>query len=224
MRSVGGACVGLAACVFGCASAWKPPPEPPPPTPFVEAPSKWDRGLDWNAKARRIGCGPADFTVPAELANRVQMNGPNELTIVPPGSPPGGALMARIHDPPDEVKSSESDNGFLGWIFKALAEKVTLGNELMAMARLHLLASGLKPEALPTRPDGGNQDTVKVTTDDEVLEMTYEIGEETWRLVGIEGNRCVIMAIERVSPNATHHFDDVAKQMRAVARGFKLRY
>jgi hypothetical protein len=220
MRSVGGACAVLAACVLACASAWKPTPEPPPPTPFVETPSRYNR-LDWDAKARRIGCGPADFVVPADLAAFVQMSGPNELTIVPPGSPPGAALMARVHDPTDEARS-ETDDGLLGWFFRAVAEKVTLGNEFMAMLRLHILASGLKPEQLPERPDGGKQDTMTVTTKDGVVEITYEIAGEAWRLVGIESNRCVIMAVERVDPNATHHFDDVANQMRAAADRFGL--
>ena len=151
------------------------------------------------------------------------MNGPNELTIVPPGSPPGAALMARIHDP-REPASSEADDGFLAWIFKTMAEKLTLGNEFKAMLRLHILASGLKPDQLPARPDGGNQDLAEVTTNDDVIQITYTVGDETWRLVGIEGNRCVIMAIERVSPNATHHFDDLAQQIRTAAPGFKLRF
>jgi len=226
--------VGLAVCVLGCASAWKPPPEPPPPPPFVEAPPKPDR-LEWDATARRISrCGPVAFTVPADLTAHVRMNGPKELTIVPPGllpgSPPGGALMARIHDPPASNSSDDDDEGAredglvraLVFIFEKVADRVTLGHEFLAIARLHEMASGLKLEEIASQYDGGTQDTVEIRIKDDLVEATYVIGDETWRLYGVSDDHCAIMAIERVAPNATHHFDEMVKQMRAVAHSFGL--
>jgi len=162
------------------------------------------------------------------------MSGPNELTVVPPGmlpgSPPGGALMARLHDPPATSNASDDDEGprenglvrAFVFIFEKVAERVTLNHEFLAMARLHEMASGLKLEEIASRSDGGAQDTVEIKMKDDLLEATYVIGDEKWRLFGVADDHCVIMAIERVSPNATHHFDELAKQMRAAAHSFGL--
>jgi len=234
MRFVGGACVGLAACVgltLGCASTWKPPPEqPPPPAPYADTPSTYKPfGIGWDAGTRKIACGQANVTVSEELASAARLNGKNELTIVPPGSPPGAALMARVHDPADRPERPESEQrhrGGITGIFDQMfdlmrqgpemaAERLTLGNEVPAMLRLHELASGQKI---------GDDDKLspEMQVNDDLLEMNYTIRDESWRLVGLYGDVCVIMTIERVFPNATHTFADVKAQMRAAAKSLKL--
>jgi hypothetical protein len=230
MWSVGGARVGLAAClVVGCASAWKPPPEPPPPPPAAETPSKYNpfRGLEWNASTRTIGCGPTDFTVPADLAAHVRMNGPSELTIVPAGSPPGSALMARVHDPRAESEVSDIEGGFVGlfvWVVEKAMEQVTLGHEFMAMMRLYAMANGQSLEDLANAQDTqpGRDDTVEVTMKDALVEITYVHREETWRLFGVDTDRCVIMTIERAFPHVTHPFADIKEQMRVAGKSAQL--
>jgi hypothetical protein len=225
MRAVGGAWLGLAACTLACVSAWKPPPEPPPPPPAADAPSKYNpfRGLEWNATTRTLACGQAEFTLSVDLAANVQTVGANELVILPAGSPPGGALMARAHDDVGAAESTDRSGGIGGlwgllvWGATMLVERTTLGNEYEAMLRLHALASGHALERANVAAD--------VKMDDDLLEIAYTVDDaraQAWRLVGLNGDRCSIMLIERVRPDGTHHFTEIETQMRAAALSFKL--
>jgi hypothetical protein len=88
MRSVGGACAGVAVLLSGCAAAWKPPPEAPTrlapaATPLVE----------WNGASGTIRCRSTTIAIPEPLRPFVRNTGPDEVTLVPPWSPPGGALV-----------------------------------------------------------------------------------------------------------------------------------
>jgi hypothetical protein len=225
MRAAGGAWLGLAACALACVSAWKPPPEPPPPAPAAETPSKYNpfRGLEWNATTRALACGQAEFTLSADLAAHVRTVGANELVIVPAGSPPGGALMARAHDDAGAAASIDRGGGFGGllgllvWGATMLVEHVTLGHEYEAMVRLHELASGTTLERANVVAD--------VKMNDDLLEIAYTVDDaraQAWRLVGLEGDRCSIMLIERVRPDSTHHFTEIETKLRAAALSFDL--
>jgi hypothetical protein len=185
MRSVGGVGIGIVASLCGCATA--PPAGPAPPPIRAPAAGTLEAGtpvssplIEWNTRAGTIRCRPTKFEVPEPLRAQVRQSAPNELTIVPSGSPPGGALIVRLLSAVDD----QSQFAFL--------------EDFPSMfVRLHLLATGgtRPPENADMKADGGSLEHTRL-----VVEYTLE--NRRGKMIYFQAGGCRFAALDYPSPGA----------------------
>jgi hypothetical protein len=165
MRSGGGASIGLAVCLTACGTAWKPPPEPgppPPPDPLIE----------WIPGQATIRCLAARFEVPAPLRGQVQKRGPKELVILPPASPPGGALTVRLMNPVEDYGATK--------FFQDLPD---------TLVKLHRLATGADAKQDSVKIEHLNWTRGRLVAD-------YTVDGRDGKIVYVQSSGCRFAAVD----------------------------
>ncbi|HEY7372275.1 MAG TPA: hypothetical protein VIF57_08965 [Polyangia bacterium] len=182
MRSVGGAGIGLFACLLGCVSM--PPPAAGPAPPTVAAPAQAapasppETAVEWDARAGTLRCRSAQITVPPELREQIRWTNTDELAVLPPGSPAGGALvvgMIEVNDDGDAPNFLE--DATLTWL------------------RLQLLAGGGLLGAVDMKLRGGTN------FDDGRLVGEYTLGAGKGKAVYLRFGLCRIAALDFPLPS-----------------------
>jgi len=216
MRSVGGAGIGLLAWMLpGCfpmpppdPGRPPPPPEmlpaPPPDPPPHPAPRTSEIDLEWDPATRTIRCGKeVELPVPHDLAVYVSaLDG--DITVVPPGSPPTGSLIAL---PIDEINESFSFDQLdeLQRRLEARANKLK-----QTIERLHAIAGGWTTDAeihSDARTGSAGVADVVFSIDD--------TSKTTWRLAAVHIDGCTFMSLERVRPDAAQRFAPMLQRLCA---------
>jgi len=223
MRSVGGAGIGVLAWLLLPACFPMPPPDPgrpPPPPEMLPAPppdpvharpaapaaeAAAEPGpaldLDWDSRSRTVRCGDAALSIPADLAVYVRQNG-DEITIVPPGSPPGAALLVMpIGDLDEPIEAAQ---------FVAYEKRVLRIPD--AMARLHAMASG--------KELGEGHKDVR-TNSDGLVDIAYtdsRTPDMIWRLGVAYAGGCVFLSLDLVRPDAAQRFVPMLQRFCAAKR------
>jgi hypothetical protein len=173
--------VGVVLALAGCATAPSPPascPCPPAETPPPPAQAL----VDWDAAAGTIRCGSTKIAVPDGLREQVRWTNLEELAVLPPGDPPGGALIIGAI----EETAAEDDEGR-----SVLGDAVaTLGDAASTFVRLHLLSgAGLAGEA-KFRLDA------KSDLRDSRIAGDYTLDERSGKLVYVKIESCRIAAVD----------------------------
>jgi hypothetical protein len=185
MRSTGDALAALLAAgvLCGCAAT-----APATPTGRAEPPPR-PRRVEWDADGAKIRCpNGAAVTVPRVLARDLRPEGADGLAIVPPGSPPGGALLVTNEAQP----------------FVATPAR---GNQLPpTWARLHKLASGRDPARVHADL---RLDATSVRAD----YTEEDAPDQTWRFVYVQSGQCRIAALDLLRPGVPPRFTPLVVDM-----------
>jgi hypothetical protein len=220
--------IGLVVCCLGCAKFQpirrEPPPpkmEPmPPPDPAAARPApaaeaaaaaQPEHVLEWDAGARTIRCGEdVALPIPAGLTIYERADEGGELTVTPPGSPPGAALI--VIDIGSTGISIDGDQNYAS-VFKAFVERMDRAGKRLdaALERLAAIVSG------PWRPVLGDHADLR-TGDDGVFDAVFTpdgLPGPVWRFVFTQAGACVFVAVEMVLPDAAQRFAPRLQRMCA---------
>jgi len=156
-----------------------------------EAPSESEPAfaVEWDPRARTVRCGDAALTIPADLAVYVRQNG-DEVAVVPPGSPPGAALLV--------IPIGDLDLPITAARYGAYEKGLMRIPD--AMARLHTMVSG--KELGEGHPD------IR-TSADGLADIAYtdsRTPDMVWRLGMAYAGGCVFLSLELVRPDAAQRF------------------
>lgn len=147
--------------------------------------------VEWDPRARTVRCDDAALTIPAALAVYVRQNG-DEVAVVPPGSPPGGALLViPIGDLDEPIKKAAQ--------FAAYERRLLQIPD--AMARLHAMVSG--------KELGEDHGADIRTGADGLIDIAYadaRTPDMVWRLGAAYAGGCVFLSLELVRPDAAQRF------------------
>jgi hypothetical protein len=176
MRSVGGAGIICFACLLGCASM-PPPAGPAPPTvapPAPTAASPPEAAVEWDARAGTLLCRSTKITVPPELREQVRWTNTDELALLPPGAPAGGALVIGL------IEADDDGRGALDFFEDAA----------LTWLRLQLLAGGGLLGAVDMSLSGSSN------FEDGQLAADYTLGDRKGKAVYLQTQGCRIAALD----------------------------
>jgi hypothetical protein len=182
------ACLTLASC----ADDPPPRPRPPAPPPTAASPRTPPSQIEWEGSTGVLRCRSTRIEIPTALAGQVRQIAPDELAIIPSGSPPGGALLVT-------VTNDDWDTGLWDF-FEAFPE---------ALMKLHRLASGGEELKKDTTLD---VDPTSWLGPHRML-GSYAVEGRRAKVVYLEANHCRIGALDypvsTTEPSFTEALEDL---------------
>jgi hypothetical protein len=176
-------------------------------TKAAEAPAT-ELALEWDAGTRTLRCGDrVALAVPADLTVYVRKDGGDDVTIVPPGSPPDAALVVTDLG---TMSISGDDDPTLQMATAAFGERLDrIANALMTVRGI---ANGKEP---------GEPHVYVHNSANGIADATYVLDEAPdilWRLLLFQAGPCLFASVEQVHLDAAQRFAPMLQRMCTASR------